>query len=526
MLTRSQAGLFSAVTSAFIIEVNSKLQPDPNDEAAALLRVLIHKIDNTTFGNNPPTLPQWTGPPHAIVQVQAILFASLSVSLFSAFLAMLGKQWLNRYASTDMRGTAIERSQNRQRKLDGIITWYFNHVMESLPLMLQVGLLLLGGALSQYLWGINITVASVVIGITSLGIIFYLLFVIAGTVSKSCPYQTPTARILRHILLPALFSKLPALFKSYSLIQNTFSYDILLSWWLALEQPWCSGANILISLTSVLLFLPFTLVMDLAVLVINLYRLGQGVTRLLVASGRMAYHQLVGISHPQTHVSDQMIIPDLRCVLWMLQTSLDRVVRLSTLEHLATITTLPGFDTTSVEDCFSAFISCINVNGHKVVAVQGLEQLAAMSALCFFNTIFHLLVLDPTSSVLEDARKRYTKIFSPQAYFHNHQFCHILDAIHHILTHPEISRFFNWADYEPSTHEHTVVAHYLTNIALLGYHRTQQTKVPRWIIRFAFHSLCLDPLPPTSVIADCLSIVAIDLGCDIPYTRTMTSDER
>ena len=118
--------MFSAVTSAFIIEVHSHLQQDPNDVTAALLRVLIHKIDNTTFGNDTPTLPQWTGPPHTIVQVQAILFASLAASLFSVFLAMLGKQWLNRYASTDLRGTAIERSQNRQRKLDGIVAWYFD----------------------------------------------------------------------------------------------------------------------------------------------------------------------------------------------------------------------------------------------------------------------------------------------------------------------------------------------------------------------------------------------------------------
>jgi hypothetical protein len=121
-----QAGLFSAVASAFIIQVDSQLRPDPNDETAALLRVLIHKIDNTTFGNDVPTLPRWTGPPPALVQVQVILFASLAASLFSAFLAMLGKQWLNRYASSDMRGSGIERSQNRQRKLDGIVSWRFD----------------------------------------------------------------------------------------------------------------------------------------------------------------------------------------------------------------------------------------------------------------------------------------------------------------------------------------------------------------------------------------------------------------
>ena len=108
----SLAGLFSAVTSAFILQVQPQLQPDPIDETAALLRILIHKIDNTTFSNDVPTVLQWSGPPHSIIQIQAILYASLAASLFPALLAMLGKQWLNRYASTDMWGSAIERSQN------------------------------------------------------------------------------------------------------------------------------------------------------------------------------------------------------------------------------------------------------------------------------------------------------------------------------------------------------------------------------------------------------------------------------
>ena len=110
---------------------------------------------------------------------------------------MLGKQWLNRYASTDMRGTAIERSQNRQRKLDGIVTWYFDYVMESLPLMLQIALLLLGCALSRYLWGIDVTVASVVIAVTSSGIILYIFILFAGAASESCPYQIPGSQALR-----------------------------------------------------------------------------------------------------------------------------------------------------------------------------------------------------------------------------------------------------------------------------------------------------------------------------------------
>jgi len=128
-----------------------------------------------------------------------MLYTSLAASLLSAFFAMLGKQWLNRYASTDMRGTAIERSQSRQRKLNGIVTWYFDHVMELLPLMLQFALLLLGCALSRYIWEINTTVASVVLGVTLFGLICYAFIILAGTASVSCPYQTPGAQLLRYL---------------------------------------------------------------------------------------------------------------------------------------------------------------------------------------------------------------------------------------------------------------------------------------------------------------------------------------
>jgi len=529
-----QAGLFSAVTSAFIIEVHSHLLPDPNDETAALLRVLLHKIDNTTFGNDPPSLPQWTGPPHTIVQVQALLFASLSVSLFSAFLAMLGKQWLNRYASTDMRGSAIERSQSRQRKLDGVITWYFDHVMESLPLMLQIGLLLLSCALSQYLWGIDVTVASVVVGITSLGIIFYLLIVVAGAASEICPYQTPGARILRHVppalrSAPPLISKLSVfVFSKFTvLIRASSCYHMVSDWWSGLERPWYSISNLT---SNFLAFLGRALVQLPISLFVDTLLLGALIIFLPVWTACAAYRRFMG-THSQTGVLGQQTVAlDLRCVSWMLRTSLDKVVHLSTLKYLTTMTILAGFDPAIVADCFNAFVGCINVNDDKVVIAQGLEQLAAASSLCFFTTVSHLLALDPTSSVLEDVRQRYTKVFPAQARFHGHQFSHTLEVTRGFFAGDwmprKVARLFKWTTYEPSDHEHTIVAHILLKVALFGYQETRRKKVPRWILRFAFRSLSLDYLPPAPVIADCLSIIAIDLGCDISDTRTTASDER
>ena len=109
-----------------------------------------------------------------------------------------------------MQGTIIECSQYWQWKLDSIANWYFDYMMELLPLMLQAALLLLGCALSCYLWEINTTIASVVLGVTLFSLLFYLFIVVVGTFSMNCPYQTPGADFLHHIL--NILSYIPYMF--------------------------------------------------------------------------------------------------------------------------------------------------------------------------------------------------------------------------------------------------------------------------------------------------------------------------
>ena len=78
-----------------------------------------------------------------------------------------------------------------------------------------------------------------------------------------------------------------------------------------------------------------------------------------------------------------------------------------------------------------------------------------------------------------------------------------------------------WDDYKPSSDEHVIVSHALAKLAQFEYRRRGHRKVPRWLLRFAFHSLSLQPLPTTSVIIDCLSIIALDLGCGSSNTTTL-----
>ena len=157
---------------------------------------------NATTGTLPlagsaTSIPRWSGPEPAIVQAQCVFYATLCATLLAAFLAMLGKQWLTHYKRNETRGSIADRSRVRERKSTGLVAWKFYAVMESLPLILQFALLLLGFALSRYLWKVNRSVSSVVIGFTCFGFLFYSFIVTASVFSSDCPFQTPFSLMIR-----------------------------------------------------------------------------------------------------------------------------------------------------------------------------------------------------------------------------------------------------------------------------------------------------------------------------------------
>jgi len=402
--------------------------------------------------------------------------------------------------------------------------------------MLQIALFLLGCALTRYLWEIDVTVASVVLAITSIGILFYFFIVVAGTMSESCPYQTPGSRFLRHIIPHTLrtLRSAPSVISIFvsskfsTITRASYLYDMLTWWWSSASEVWDPAEDLthclistpiiligllLLTVYTVLFMLPVALIGDSAQLVMV-------VLRLPVTFGRVVYRRFIGTT-PQTHVLD------LQCISWMLQTSLDKSVHLLTLRYLESLMSIPtDFDSALVACCFNAFVSCTSTGNREVTVMQGLEQLATVSALCFFHTISHLSITDPTSHVLKDINQRYAKVFPTEIDFHGHGFSHTMGAIRRIFIRDVDHHRFTWNGYRPASDEHIMVSQALVKLAQYGYQRTQRAKVSRLILRFALHSLSLYPLPPTPTIADCISIIAIDLDCDVSNTEAVTLDER
>ncbi|KAJ6553185.1 hypothetical protein B0H19DRAFT_1155869 [Mycena capillaripes] len=196
------AGLFSAVSSAFIIQIQPELQPDPNATTQALLVLLIQNLTDLPAAILPPgaAMPPSTTPPTMVVIAQTILYFSLFATLGAALLAVLAKQWLLHYNSAGERGTIEERGLERQRKVDGMRSWGFELVMQVFPLLLQFALLLFATALSIYLWTINHAIAATAITLTWLGCILYAMMIISAVASPDSPFQTSLSFLLKAIL--------------------------------------------------------------------------------------------------------------------------------------------------------------------------------------------------------------------------------------------------------------------------------------------------------------------------------------
>ncbi|KAG9047229.1 hypothetical protein FS837_002751 [Tulasnella sp. UAMH 9824] len=147
------SGLFSAVTTAFIIYLHPSLSQDPEETTQNLLKILISQHGNASaITDLPLDISTWTGPSVSAVATLTLLYISLMGCSFTVAGAMLGKYWLGQYGKDDVRGNTEEWRRSRQRKLDAIHAWHLPTVLGLLPTLLIFFLVLFGVAIITMLW--------------------------------------------------------------------------------------------------------------------------------------------------------------------------------------------------------------------------------------------------------------------------------------------------------------------------------------------------------------------------------------
>ncbi|KAG8937944.1 hypothetical protein FRC03_007740, partial [Tulasnella sp. 419] len=195
------AGLFSATNTAFIVESYKDLKQDSSDLTNKLLRNVIRTMHQSSF-SEADLLLDYAGPPARAIAVNLFFFASLCCSLFTAFGAVIGKQWLNHYGRESQLLSPSARGIERQRKYIGLATWKFQAVVETLPTLLQFSLYFFFIGLINFLWPLNSAVGILILLLSVLTLLFYVVTLFIGVRYPNSPFHTRLTNVMRTWLIP------------------------------------------------------------------------------------------------------------------------------------------------------------------------------------------------------------------------------------------------------------------------------------------------------------------------------------
>ncbi|KAJ3935999.1 MAG: hypothetical protein NXY57DRAFT_957693 [Lentinula lateritia] len=195
------AGLFSAAVTAFIIESYKWLQPNNLDFNLQLLQHIAVQL-NTQI----PTSSQQDFSAASAVRINAVWFLSLIFSLSTVLLGILCKQWLREHRRDTPVSSSKEALELRQLRFESLEKWGIPALLASLPLFLQLALVLFFYGLLDLLWSLNVVVAAIctVAAAISVSIPFlttilptYYLFKFSSSIDEDeahiCPYKSPQA---------------------------------------------------------------------------------------------------------------------------------------------------------------------------------------------------------------------------------------------------------------------------------------------------------------------------------------------
>ncbi|KAL1723009.1 hypothetical protein EV715DRAFT_270110 [Schizophyllum commune] len=168
------AGLFSGVATAFIIESYRWLLQEPDDMSAEYLRRILGVLTNSTI----PAIPQSSGrpslPDDIVALINGLWFSSLTLSLSSALLGIVSKQWLHEYLR-DAGRSQMTNLAVRQVKYQGFTRWSVEFIITLIPLLLQGALFVFLTGVVYLLWHIQPVIAAVVSALALCIVIFFIV---------------------------------------------------------------------------------------------------------------------------------------------------------------------------------------------------------------------------------------------------------------------------------------------------------------------------------------------------------------
>ncbi|EJF58942.1 hypothetical protein DICSQDRAFT_20583, partial [Dichomitus squalens LYAD-421 SS1] len=135
------SGLFSAVLTTLVAQTYPDLQPGSPDQTLAVLQQI--SLQLASFSVNQPfvnsTRPAFTSTDETLpavssstVVLNTLWFSALILSLSTALVAIMVKQWLSEFRS-GLSGTSLDVARLRQYRLNNLERWHVGDIVAILP---------------------------------------------------------------------------------------------------------------------------------------------------------------------------------------------------------------------------------------------------------------------------------------------------------------------------------------------------------------------------------------------------------
>ncbi len=187
-----QAGLFSAVLTTFVVQTSQSMQPDYNQASMQLLfEILKATASNGSQITIPSSPTDFFSPSRSDEWTNSLWFVSLTLSLITALVAVLVKQWIHQYVAIVSDSSARDRARIRHMRYTGLQTWRVPMIIGLLPVLLHVSLALFFAGLTIFLFSLGMKVAWLVSIIGAATYMAYVIALILPLIHPYCPYQVP-----------------------------------------------------------------------------------------------------------------------------------------------------------------------------------------------------------------------------------------------------------------------------------------------------------------------------------------------
>lgn len=203
----SQAGLFSAVLTAFLVESYQRLVPDTSSQMLVVMQRMSLQLASfngpggMTISTYQPSITasdvtlQPFQPSPTDICINVLWFASLIFSLITASFGILVKQWLRGYLAVE-NPAPLARLRVRHYRWPGVIQWKVFEIAAVLPLLQQLSLALFFIGLCYFTSSVHESVGHASLPLVAGWAFCFTTVTILPVFFPRCPYKTTLLKSL------------------------------------------------------------------------------------------------------------------------------------------------------------------------------------------------------------------------------------------------------------------------------------------------------------------------------------------